>query len=126
VTEYTNSKFLPITKSNLPKKNIPDRNGFVYSTDPSFQFQKEGSGDPDSIPPGQQRLRIVLDTRHRGGKTITAVIGFSGKPQDLEILGKKLKQFCGTGGSVKDGMILIQGDQITKVKAFLVKEGYKV
>jgi translation initiation factor 1 len=111
----------------LPKKNIPDRHGFVYSTDPSFQFQKEGSGGPDSsIPPGQQRLRIVLDTRHRGGKTVTAVIGFSGKPQDLEILGKKLKQFCGTGGSVKDGLILIQGDQITKVKTFLVKEGYKV
>jgi translation initiation factor 1 len=110
----------------LPKKNIPDKNGFVYSTDPSFQFQKEVSGESDSIPPGKQRLRIVLDTRHRGGKTVTAVIGFSGKPQDLEILGKKLKQFCGTGGSVKDGLILIQGDQIIKVKAFLIKEGYKV
>jgi translation initiation factor 1 len=110
----------------LTKKNIPDKNGFVYSTDPSFQFQKEGSADPDSIPPGKQRLRIVLDTRHRGGKTVTAVMGFSGKPQDLEMLGKKLKQFCGTGGSVKDGLILIQGDQITKVKTYLVKEGYKV
>jgi translation initiation factor 1 len=110
----------------LPKKNIPDKNGLVYSTDPSFQFQKGDSADHESIPPGKQRLRIVLDTRHRGGKTVTAIIGFSGKASDLEILGKKLKQYCGTGGSVKDGLILIQGDQTTKVKAYLVKEGYKV
>jgi len=68
----------------------------------------------------------VLDTRHRGGKTVTAIIGFVGKTEDLEALGKKIKQYCGTGGSVKDGQILIQGDQTSKVRAYLQKEGYKI
>jgi translation initiation factor 1 len=109
----------------LAKKNIPDKNGFVFSTDPDFVFQNE-SGSSETLPPAKQRLRIVLDTRHRGGKTVTAIIGFKGKSEDLEILGKKIKQYCGTGGSVKDGQILIQGDQILKVKAYLQKEGFKL
>jgi translation initiation factor 1 len=110
----------------VAKKNIPDKNGFVFSTDPDFAFQNEGSEASETPAPGKQRLRIVLDTRHRGGKTVTAIIGFKGKSEDLEMLGKKLKQYCGTGGSVKDGQILIQGDQTAKVRAFLQKEGYKV
>jgi Translation initiation factor 1 (eIF-1/SUI1) and related proteins len=108
------------------KKSIPDRNGFVFSTDPDFAFQNSGSSSTETLPPAKQHLRILLDTRHRGGKTVTAVVGFVGKTADLEILGKKLKQYCGTGGSVKDGQILIQGDQTNKVRTFLLKEGYKV
>ena len=105
---------------------MPDKNGFVFSTDPKFSFQREESGNSDTLPPAKQRLRIVLDTRHRGGKTVTAIMGFIGLSADLEILGKKLKQYCGTGGSVKEGQILVQGDQITKVRTYLQKEGYKV
>ncbi len=107
------------------KKKIPDKNGFVFSTDPDFVFQNEGSSS-ETLLPAKQRLRIILDSRHRGGKTVTAITGFIGKPVDLESLGKKIKQFCGTGGSVKDGQILIQGDQSVKVRAFLQKEGYKI
>lgn len=110
----------------MAKKNIPDKNGFVFSTDPNFAFQNSGSDYSETLAPAKQRLRIILDTRHRGGKTITAITGFIGKSEDLEILGKKLKQFCGTGGSVKDGQILIQGDQTVKVRAYLQKEGYKI
>src|SRR5450631_3278086 len=110
----------------MPKKNIPDSNGFVFSTDPNFNFQTGESGSTESLSPGKQRLRIILDTRHRGGKTVTAITGFIGKSEDLESLGKKIKQYCGTGGSVKDGQILIQGDQTVKVRAFLQKEGYKI
>ena len=107
------------------KKKSADQNGFVFSTDPEFQFQHEGSGSSETLTPAKQRLRIILDTRHRGGKTVTAITGFIGKEKDLENLGKKIKHYCGTGGSVKDGQILIQGDQTIKVKACLVKEGYK-
>ena len=109
----------------MAKKNTPDKNGFVFSTDPNFAFQNSGSDSSETLVPGKQRLRIVLDTRHRGGKTVTAITGFIGKSEDLEILGKKLKQYCGTGGSVKDGQILIQGDQTQKVQTYLRKEGYK-
>lgn len=110
----------------MAKKNRPDKNGFVYSTDPSFRFQEDTPGESETIPPGKQRLRIILDSRHRGGKTVTAIVGFSGKQEDLEILGKKLKQFCGTGGAVKDGEILIQGDQQARIRNWLQKEGYRV
>ncbi|HXB29889.1 MAG TPA: translation initiation factor [Puia sp.] len=110
----------------MAKKNIPDKNGFVFSTDPNFKFQNSGSDFSETLTPAKQRLRIILDTRHRGGKTVTAITGFIGKSEDLEILGKKLKQFCGTGGSVKERQILIQGDQTVKVRAFLQKEGFKV
>jgi translation initiation factor 1 len=114
-----------IKHNKLAKKNVPDKNGFVFSTDPDFNFQNAGSSASETLPPAKQRLRIVLDARHRGGKTVTAVTGFVGKSEDLEILGRKLKQYCGTGGSVKDGQVLIQGDQSVKVRAWLLKEGYK-
>ena len=88
-------------------------------------FRQEDPQLQKRLPPGKQRLRIILDTRHRGGKTVTAITGFVGKAEDLEVLEKKLKQYCGTGGAVKDGQILIQGDQTMKVRAYLIKEGYK-
>ena len=68
----------------------------------------------------------MLDTKQRAGKAVTLVKGFIGKAEDLEELGKKAKQFCGTGGSVKDGEIIIQGDQREKVRQFLTKLKYKI
>ncbi len=91
-----------------------------------LHFKIQDPISSETLPPGKQRLRIILDTRHRGGKTVTASVGYIGKPEDLEILGKKIKQFCGTGGSVKNGQILIQGDQTVKVRMYLLKEGYKI
>lgn len=138
VWQYGSEKYLHMPSNRLQlsidnypldkmaKKNIPDKNGFVFSTDPNFAFQNSGSEYSETPAPAKQHLRIILDTRHRAGKTVTAITGFIGKSEDLEILGKKLKQFCGTGGSVKDGQILIQGDQTAKVRAFLQKEGYKI
>ena len=109
----------------MSKKNKSDKYGFVYSTDPNFQFESEEQGVQETLRPEQQKLRVKLETKHRGGKTVTLIDGFVGKEEDLEDLGKKLKNFCGTGGSAKDGEIIIQGDQREKVMQWLVKNGYK-
>lgn len=108
----------------MSKKNKPDSHGFVYSTDPNFSFQPEDNEPQDTLPAAQQKLRIRLETKHRGGKTVTLITGFTGTEEDLEKLGKSLKNFCGTGGSAKDGEIIIQGDQRDKVLQWLLKNGY--
>jgi translation initiation factor 1 len=108
----------------MSKKNKPDTRGFVFSTDPSFRFEEEEQTPQDTILPAQQKLRIRLDTKQRAGKAVTLVTGFVGKEEDLEDLGKKLKNFCGTGGSVKDNEAIIQGDQRDKVLQWLLKNGY--
>ncbi len=109
--------------SFMSKKNKPDNKGFVYSTDPDFHFE-EVNESRETLLPGQQKLRIKLDTKQRAGKAVTLVAGFMGKEEDLEELGKKLKSFCGTGGSVKDGEIIVQGDQREKTLQWLMKNGY--
>ncbi len=77
------------------------------------------------MPEVQQKLKIRLETKHRGGKTVSLIEGFIGTGGDLEDLGKKLKNFCGTGGSAKDGEIIVQGDQREKILQWLLKNGYK-
>jgi translation initiation factor 1 len=108
----------------MSKKNKTDKHGFVFSTDPNFKFDSEEEQNAETLPAKQQKLRIRLDTKHRGGKTVTLVEGFIGKEEDLEDLGKKLKNYCGTGGSAKDGEIIIQGDQREKVLQWFQKNGY--
>ena len=108
----------------MSKKNKPDTRGFVYSTDPNFSFEEEQS-NAETLPAAMQKLKVRLDTKHRAGKAVTLVDGFIGKEEDQEELGKKLKSFCGTGGSVKDGEIIVQGDQREKVMQWLIKNGYK-
>jgi translation initiation factor 1 len=110
----------------MAKKNIPDKHGFVYSTDPGFSFERSSSGERETLPPARQRLSLWLDKRNRAGKTVTAISGFIGSSGDLEALGKKIRAHCGSGGSVKNGEILIQGDQLEKVRKWLRGEGYGI
>ena len=107
----------------MSKKNKPDTRGFVFSTDPNFKFEEENE-DLQTLSPKQQKLRIRLDTKHRAGKAVTLIENFIGTDEDLQELGKKLKSFCGTGGSAKDGEIIVQGDQREKVLQWLLKNGY--
>lgn len=103
------------------KKNYE---GIVYSTNPDFDFQND-EPEEDALPPAnQQKLRVSLDRKQRGGKEVTLVTGFKGPQSDLEALGKMLKTKCGVGGTVKDGEILIQGDHRERVLQILLKEGY--
>jgi len=107
----------------MSKKNKPDARGFVFSTDPNFSFE-ENNEQAETLLPKQQPLRIRLETKHRAGKAVTLVSGFSGTAEDLEALGKQLKNYCGTGGAAKDGEIIVQGDQRDKVLQWLLKNGY--
>lgn len=110
----------------MNKKSKSDTSGFVFSTNPNFKFNDTTPKEPDTLPPAQQRLNIRLDTKHRGGKTVTLTTGFVGMEADLQILGRSLKSACGTGGSAKSGEIIIQGDHRETVLAWLLKAGYGV
>lgn len=108
----------------MSKKKKPDGHGFVYSTNPNFRFENDDGQEHETLPPPQQKLKIRLDTKHRAGKAVTLIEGFIGTVNDIEQLGKTLRNYCGTGGSAKDFEIIIQGDQRDKVLQWLLKNGY--
>ena len=107
-------------------KKRPAQGGIVYSTNPSFFRETEENEGKSSIPAEKQRLRVYIDKKNRKGKTVTLINGFAGSEEDLRKLEKTLKNHCGTGGSIKDGEILIQGDQREKTIAYLKGKGYGV
>lgn len=112
-------------KSEDKKNDWKKREGVVYSTDKSFDYQYQSDNEKETLPKQQQQLRVELDKSGRAGKTVTLITGFIGSSADLDALAKLLKTRCGTGGSAKDGEILIQGDVRNKVAEILQKEGYK-
>jgi len=96
-----------------------------YSTNPEFVW-KDGEDEAiETLPTQQQKLRVQIDRKQRGGKEVTLITGFIGTEEDLETLGKTLKTKCGVGGAAKAGEIIIQGNQVEKVLAILIESGYK-
>ena len=104
-------------------KKDDSKNRIVFSTNPDFK-QEEENDKQESVAANQQTLYVSLE-RLKGGKIATIVENLIGSENDLESLGKQLKNKCGSGGTVKDGIILIQGEQRDKVIGILQSLGYK-
>ncbi|MBL7719339.1 MAG: translation initiation factor [Flavipsychrobacter sp.] len=109
----------------MSKKNKGRNDGLVYSTNQDyFNDYDEPQENAETLPKEKQKLRVKLDSKQRAGKLVTLVEGFVGRGEDMEALGKQLKTKCGTGGSVKDGFIIIQGDYKEKIIGWLKEWGY--
>lgn len=104
--------------------NWKDRLNVVFSTNPDFNYEKEENEATETLAKEKQQLRVELDKRNRKGKSVTLITGFIGSDDDLKSLEKLLKTKCGSGGSSRDGEILIQGDFRTKIVEILKNEGY--
>ena len=113
-----------MSKQKQHRKDIQSgTGGYVYSTDPDFQLGSVSEAQ-EAIAAGEQKLRIWLETKNRGGKAATVIKGFIGPEEELKEIGKRLKNHLGTGGAVKDQEIIIQGDQRDKILDWFLKAGY--
>lgn len=108
----------------MAKKNKKNRIDIVYSTNDDFDFEFDDDFEDETLEPGDQNLKVLLDRKARKGKAVTLIQDFVGTESDLKDLGKTLKQKCGVGGSVKDGEIIIQTDNRDKVMSLLNELGY--
>ncbi|HET9908580.1 MAG TPA: translation initiation factor [Anaerolineales bacterium] len=80
----------------------------------------------ESLPPQQQTIYLHRESSGRGGKAVTLVKNLVLSNDEMKSLAKKLKQECGTGGTIKDDVIEMQGEQREKIAALLRTLGYKV
>lgn len=101
-----------------------ERLNVVYSTNPDFKYENDEEEESETLNKKQQKLRVSIEKKGRGGKTVTLINGFIGTEDDLKELGKLLKTKCGVGGSVKDGEIIIQGEFKQRIIELLKTEGY--
>ena len=79
-----------------------------------------------SLPPQQQTAYLHRDSKGRGGKSVTLIKNLVLSEEEMKSLAKRIKQDCGVGGTVKDGVIEIQSEQREKIAGILQKLGYKV
>jgi translation initiation factor 1 len=119
-----------LTEARVEKvlMNTPqnDRKIVWSSEDGDLRKQEDKLAIVNSLPPQQQTVYLHRESKGRGGKGVTLVKGLVLSEGDLSALAKKLKQICGSGGTVKDGVIEIQGEQREKIADTLRKLGYKV
>lgn len=79
----------------------------------------------NAAPVGDGNVRVSLQSKGRGGKSVTLVKGVALDPMALAVLGKQLRTVCGAGGTVKDGVIEVQGDHCDTVLQALTKLGHR-
>jgi translation initiation factor 1 len=104
-----------------------DPNRTVWSSDQGDLRKTEtGARRSRSLPPAEQVVYLNRDSKGRGGKTVTLVKKLVLSEEDMKELATRLKQICGSGGTVKDGMIEIQGEHREKIAEALKKMSYKV
>lgn len=108
----------------MKKNDWKDRLNVVYSTNPNYEYENLNEEKDETLEKQQQKLRVNIEKKGRGGKTVTLITGFIGKEDDLKELGKLLKTKCGVGGSTKDGEIIIQGEFKQRIIDLLKAEGY--
>ncbi|NOT36254.1 MAG: translation initiation factor [Saprospiraceae bacterium] len=91
----------------------------THSHEPEVQDMMKNSNYSNQV------VRVQLDSKLRGGKAVTKVLGLNLMEKELESLAKEFKQKCGVGGSSKEGIIIIQGDHVEKIIALLIAKGFK-
>ena len=101
---------------------IGNKSKVVFST--NSNYQEKGEGRVGTLENEQQQLR-VWRKRLGGGRIVTLIKGFIGADEDLQSLGKLLKSSCSSGGTAKNGEVLIQGDHRDKIVNLLNNKGYK-
>ncbi len=114
-------------------KPKPSSGGLVYSTDSGRMcpvcrrpVTACTCSTAKARPAGDGIVRVSRETKGRAGKGVTLVKGLALDDVALVALGKQLKAACGSGGTVKDGVIEVQGDQCERVMALLAAQGHKV
>ena len=107
--------------------------GLVYSTDSGrmcpvcrLPIAQCACSKSAPAPAGDGIVRIAREAKGRGGKTVTVVRGLALDAVALEAMAKTLKAACGSGGTVKDGVVEVQGDHCEKIATLLMKQGLKV
>lgn len=103
-------------------------NTLVYSTDPAPSTSKTSKATPSATEKGggKKSVRLSIERKGRGGKTVTVIDGLEGSPHELADLVSRLKKSCGTGGTFKGGTAEIQGDHRALLTTQLKSFGYEV
>ena len=107
-------------------KKSKERVNVVYSTNSDYSCESEDDSEQETLPPNEQVLRVYIEKKGRGGKTASVLKGFIGSDEDKNDLSKMIKASCGVGGTVKDGEIIIQGDQRDKIVKLLAAKNYGI
>lgn len=113
-------------------KSKSSSGGLVYSTEhgrmcPDYRKPVDACiCQQHTLPSGDGIVRVSRENKGRGGKTVTVVKGVLRDAAGLTALGKQLKAACGTGGTIKDGIIEIQGDHVATIITALQKQGFTV